>query len=181
MHNQPFFKKVQICSFWKRPSFCTMRKYTFWENRPSKCTKFRAIWAIILCNIIVVQMWQSLGAFWWKNCAKFSLPRFWKIFFPWLKKSPPIKNRHSNSNQPWFIGIDVATILGYKYPKDAIRDNVDKEDVLKGESTTLSSQKPLLIFDNNRTYVILKRSKFVCLIILIYINPQRTTNPVVLF
>lgn len=31
-------------------------------------------------------------------------------------------------NTPWFVGNDVAIILGYKYPKDAIRDNVDEED-----------------------------------------------------
>lgn len=60
--------------------------------------------------------------------------------------------------QPWFIGIDVATILGYKYPKDVIRDNVDKEDVLKGESTTLSSQKPLLINESG-VYSLILRSK----------------------
>lgn len=30
--------------------------------------------------------------------------------------------------EPWFVGNDVAIILGYKYPKDAIRDNVDEED-----------------------------------------------------
>lgn len=30
--------------------------------------------------------------------------------------------------EPWFVGKDVAVILEYKYPKDAIRDNVDEED-----------------------------------------------------
>lgn len=29
---------------------------------------------------------------------------------------------------PWFVGKDVALILNYSYPKDAIRDNVDNED-----------------------------------------------------
>lgn len=32
------------------------------------------------------------------------------------------------NNEPWFVGNDVAIILEYRYPKDAIRDNVDEED-----------------------------------------------------
>lgn len=32
------------------------------------------------------------------------------------------------NNNPYFVGNDVAICLGYSYPKDAIRDNVDKED-----------------------------------------------------
>ena len=30
--------------------------------------------------------------------------------------------------EPWFVGNDIANALGYKYPKDAIRDNVDQDD-----------------------------------------------------
>lgn len=30
--------------------------------------------------------------------------------------------------EPWFVGNDIANSLGYKYPKDAIRDNVDQDD-----------------------------------------------------
>lgn len=30
--------------------------------------------------------------------------------------------------EPWFVGNDIANTLGYKYPKDAIRDNVRKCD-----------------------------------------------------
>ena len=32
------------------------------------------------------------------------------------------------SGNPWFVGNDVASVLGYKYSKDAIRDNVDDDD-----------------------------------------------------
>ena len=31
-------------------------------------------------------------------------------------------------NEPWFVGRDVAIILGYKYPANAIQDHVDEED-----------------------------------------------------
>ncbi|MFC6617969.1 BRO family protein [Deinococcus radiophilus] len=30
--------------------------------------------------------------------------------------------------QPWFIGRDVAVVLGYANPQKAIRDHVDEED-----------------------------------------------------
>lgn len=31
-------------------------------------------------------------------------------------------------NEPWFVGVDIARALGYERPRDAILDNVDKED-----------------------------------------------------
>lgn len=31
-------------------------------------------------------------------------------------------------NQPYFVGKDVALILGYKLPTKAVRDHVDSED-----------------------------------------------------
>lgn len=31
-------------------------------------------------------------------------------------------------DEPWFVGRDVASILGYKYPANAIQDHVDEED-----------------------------------------------------
>ena len=33
-------------------------------------------------------------------------------------------------NEPWFVGKDVAEILGYSNPSKAINDHVDKEDIL---------------------------------------------------
>lgn len=34
----------------------------------------------------------------------------------------------SINNEPWFVGRDVAEILGYKNPNEAIQDHVDAED-----------------------------------------------------
>lgn len=31
-------------------------------------------------------------------------------------------------NEPWFVGRDVATVLGYSNPRKAIGDHVDDED-----------------------------------------------------
>ena len=38
-------------------------------------------------------------------------------------------------DEPWFVGKDVAVILGYKNPQEAIRNHVDEED--KGVSKIL--------------------------------------------
>lgn len=32
------------------------------------------------------------------------------------------------NNEPWFVGRDIATSLGYKEPSNAVRRLVDKED-----------------------------------------------------
>lgn len=32
------------------------------------------------------------------------------------------------NNQPYFVGKDVATVLGYSNPRKAIGDHVDEED-----------------------------------------------------
>lgn len=37
------------------------------------------------------------------------------------------------NNEPWFVGKDVAEILGYTNPQKAIRDHVDEEDKKIGE------------------------------------------------
>ena len=31
-------------------------------------------------------------------------------------------------NEPWFVGKDVADILGYTNPQKALRDHIDDED-----------------------------------------------------
>ena len=35
-------------------------------------------------------------------------------------------------DEPWFVGNDIATALGYSNPQKAIRDHVDEEDRTKG-------------------------------------------------
>lgn len=32
------------------------------------------------------------------------------------------------NDEPWFVGKDVAEVLGYSNPQKAIRDHVEKED-----------------------------------------------------
>ena len=40
------------------------------------------------------------------------------------------------NDEPWFVGKDVARVLGYKNPQEAIRTHVDDED--KGVSEILT-------------------------------------------
>ena len=52
-----------------------------------------------------------------------------------------------NNGEPWFVGKDVASVLGYLNPQKAIRDHVDDEDRL-GERIVLSGQNRMTIFIN---------------------------------
>ena len=48
-------------------------------------------------------------------------------------------------NQPYFVGKDVADILGYKNNRQAIRDHVDEEDKTVNESFTVNGTAVTLI------------------------------------
>lgn len=52
------------------------------------------------------------------------------------------------NNTPWFVGKDVATILGYKDPKRSIYDHVDEED-----KTTVLIQHPGSNYKSNTTLI----------------------------
>ncbi|NLH92402.1 MAG: Bro-N domain-containing protein, partial [Atopobium sp.] len=52
------------------------------------------------------------------------------------------------NNEPWFVGKDVATILGYSNPRKAIGDHVDEEDKTDGVTIRDSigrEQNPIFI------------------------------------
>lgn len=49
------------------------------------------------------------------------------------------------NGEPFFIGKDVAKVLGYTNPQKAIRDHVDEEDRTVNESFTVNGTSPLLI------------------------------------
>lgn len=48
------------------------------------------------------------------------------------------------SNEPWFVGKDVALALGYENPRKALRDHVDNEDKKMGERNVTPSIKDSL-------------------------------------
>ena len=47
-------------------------------------------------------------------------------------------------NEPWFVGKDVAVILGYSNPQKALRDHVDEEDKTLNDSFTVNGTKEFL-------------------------------------
>ena len=48
-------------------------------------------------------------------------------------------------NQPWFVGKDVADVLGYSNPQKALRDHIDDEDKTVNESFSVNGTKAILI------------------------------------
>ena len=63
------------------------------------------------------------------------------------------------NGEPWFVGKDVASVLGYLNPQKAIRDHVDDEDRL-GERIVLSGQNRMTIFINESgLYALILSSK----------------------
>lgn len=48
-------------------------------------------------------------------------------------------------NEPYFVGKDIASILGYSNPPKAIRDHVDEEDKTVNEMFTVNGTQAILI------------------------------------
>ena len=67
------------------------------------------------------------------------------------------------NNEPYFIGKEVATVLGYADTKSAIADHVDKEDrtiIQKGQITTLEiPNRGLTIINESGLYSLILSSK----------------------
>lgn len=51
------------------------------------------------------------------------------------------------NNEPWFVGKDLANVLGYSNPQKAIRDHIDPDD-LRGERIVTPSGKQMTIITN---------------------------------
>lgn len=62
--------------------------------------------------------------------------------------------------EPWFVGKDIAEVLGYKNTRDAMAKHVDEED-----KTILTSQNATLDNIPNRGLQIINESGLYCLII----------------
>lgn len=53
---------------------------------------------------------------------------------------------------PWFVGKDVADVLGYQNPSKAIHDHVDEEDKLNNESLSSLGQRGGWIINESGLY-----------------------------
>lgn len=67
------------------------------------------------------------------------------------------------NSEPWFVGKDVAEILGYSNTKDAISTHVDDEDrtvIQRSENTTLEiPNRGLTVINESGLYSLILSSK----------------------
>lgn len=62
-------------------------------------------------------------------------------------------------NEPWFVGKDVATSLGYERTADAIRQHVESEDKGVGEIQTPGGTQNMTIINESGLYALIFGSK----------------------
>ena len=70
----------------------------------------------------------------------------------------PIRQRTPDST-PYFVGKDVAEILGYVNPTKAIREKVDDEDKLMSKMDTSFGSKDTYIINESGLYSLILSSK----------------------
>lgn len=61
--------------------------------------------------------------------------------------------------EPWFVGKDVAEVLGYSNPQKAIRDHVDDEDKGMNEMVTPGGTQKIVIINESGVYALVFGSK----------------------
>lgn len=61
--------------------------------------------------------------------------------------------------EPWFVGKDVASVLGYSNTKDALSRHVDTEDKGGSQITTTSGQQKMTIINESGLYSLILSSK----------------------
>lgn len=61
--------------------------------------------------------------------------------------------------EPWFVGKDVAQVLGYQNPSKALADHVDAEDKLNNDSLLSLGQRGGWIINESGLYSLILSSK----------------------
>lgn len=61
--------------------------------------------------------------------------------------------------EPWFVGKDVAEVLGYKNTRKALSDHIDEEDKGVTKCYTLGGTQEMLIINESGVYSLILRSK----------------------
>ncbi|MCK8628167.1 BRO family protein [Fructobacillus cardui] len=62
-------------------------------------------------------------------------------------------------NEPWFVGKDVATTLGYKRTADAISSHVDEDDKLGRRFTDSGQTREMVMINESGVYALIFGSK----------------------
>ena len=65
----------------------------------------------------------------------------------------------SINDEPWFVGKDVADILGYSNSRKALSDHVDDEDKGVTKSDTLGGNQNITIINESGLYSLILKSK----------------------
>lgn len=63
------------------------------------------------------------------------------------------------NNEPYFVGKDVASILGYSNPRKALADHVDDEDKGVTKCDTLGGVQELTVINESGLYSLVLSSK----------------------
>ncbi|AKG28120.1 ORF6C domain-containing protein [Streptococcus pyogenes] len=63
------------------------------------------------------------------------------------------------NNEPYFVGKDVADILGYQNPQKAIRDHVDFDDKLTEQIVQSGQNREMIIINESGLYSLILSSK----------------------
>ncbi|AGF87352.1 TPA: phage antirepressor KilAC domain-containing protein [Streptococcus suis] len=63
------------------------------------------------------------------------------------------------NNEPWFVGKEIAEILGYQNPSKALKDHVDEEDKLNNETLLSLGQRGGWIINESGLYSLILKSK----------------------
>lgn len=63
------------------------------------------------------------------------------------------------NDEPWFVGKDVATVLGYTNPRDALSKHVDDEDKGVAKCDTLGGKQNLSVVNESGLYSLIFGSK----------------------
>ena len=63
------------------------------------------------------------------------------------------------NDEPYFVGKDVATILGYKDTADAIKRHVDEDDKRVGETPTPKGMQKTILINESGLYSLILSSK----------------------
>ena len=62
-------------------------------------------------------------------------------------------------NEPWFVGKDVASALGYKNIADAIGKHVDIDDKLTSQIAIAGQRRDVIIINESGLYSLILSSK----------------------
>lgn len=70
-----------------------------------------------------------------------------------------VRTMQSVEGEPLFCAKDVAVALGYKLPRKAVIDHVDKEDVLKWNTPTSGGEQLMTFINESGLYALILGSK----------------------